>query len=133
MVGFPYFLAKRLATEVRHQEPATGMFEYVNLLAQDPPSPLINFLPLALIFALFYFIILRPQVKEKRKREEVLSELKKNDKVLTIGGIIGTIADLSSDGRRVTLKVDDSTRVKIQRSAIQGLYDENAPEPTSRR
>jgi len=52
--------------------------------------------------------------------------LKKNDKVLTVGGIIGTIADLSNDGSRVTLKVDDGTRIKFTRSSIQGLYSENA-------
>lgn len=89
-------------------------------------SPLIL---LAVLFGLFYFVILRPQSRERRKRQETLGALKKNDRVVSIGGIIGTVADLSPDGDRVTLKVDDNTRIKMLRSAIQGPYIEpDAPK-----
>lgn len=83
--------------------------------------------PMLIMFVvLFYFIVMRPQQKEQRRRQELLEALKKNDKVLTIGGIIGTIVDFSSDGHRVTLRVDDGTRIKFTRSSIQGPYDEKA-------
>jgi len=90
-------------------------------------NPLAELAPMLMMFAvLFYFIVMRPQQRERKKREDLLGQLKKNDKVLTVGGIIGTIADLSNDGSRVTLKVDDGTRIKFTRSSIQGLYSENA-------
>lgn len=78
-----------------------------------------QFLPFIAIGLFFYFILLRPQQAEQRRRKELLTMLKKNDKVVTTGGMIGTIADISSDGTRVTLRVDDNTRIKFLRSAIQ--------------
>ena len=96
--------------------------------AKGPASnPLIELAPMLMMFAvLFYFIVMRPQQRERKKREQLLGQLKKNDKVLTVGGIIGTIADLSNDGSRVTLRVDDGTRIKFTRSSIQGPYSENS-------
>lgn len=110
------------------------------LLAQEqgaPPkapevSPVIQFLPMILIGVFFYVILLRPQQKEARRRHQVLSQLKKNDKVVTTSGIIGTIADFSGDGTRVTLKVDDTTRIRFLRSSIQGLLDEKAETDDSK-
>ena len=90
-------------------------------------NPLVEMAPMLMMFAvLFYFIVMRPQQRERKKREDLLGQLKKNDKVLTVGGIIGTIADLSNDGSRVTLRVDDGTRIKFTRSSIQGPYSENS-------
>ncbi len=86
--------------------------------AKDAPPPWMQFLPFIAIGLFFYFILLRPQQAEQRRRKELLTQLKKNDKVVTTGGLIGTIADISSDGSRVTLKVDDNTRIKFLRSAI---------------
>lgn len=85
----------------------------------EPSQPWMQFLPFAVIGLFFYFILLRPQQAEQRRRKELLTSLKKNDKVVTTSGLIGTIADISSDGTRVTLKVDDNTRIKFLRSAIQ--------------
>ncbi|MEQ9406286.1 MAG: preprotein translocase subunit YajC [Fuerstiella sp.] len=93
----------------------------------EQANPLVQMAPMLIMFVvLFYFIVMRPQQKEQRKRQELLGALKKNDKVLTIGGIIGTIVDFSGDGQRVTLRVDDGTRIRFTRSSIQGPYDEKA-------
>ena len=78
---------------------------------------------MVVIFLFFYMLVLRPS-PEKKKREELMGELKKNDKVVTIGGIIGTIADVGED--RVTLKVDDNTRIKLRKSGIHSRYEENS-------
>jgi len=86
---------------------------------KDAPPAWMQFLPFIAIGLFFYFILLRPQQAEQRRRKELLTTLKKNDKVVTTGGMIGTIADISSDGTRVTLRVDDNTRIKFLRSAIQ--------------
>ncbi|MCR9200091.1 MAG: preprotein translocase subunit YajC [Planctomycetaceae bacterium] len=103
----------------------------LTLFAQNPPkeapNPLLQAVPMLVAFmVMFYLIILRPQQKETARRQELLNTLKKNDKVLTAGGIIGTIVDFSGDGSRVTLRVDDGTRIKFTRSSIQGPYNEKA-------
>jgi preprotein translocase subunit YajC len=90
------------------------------------------FAPLIAIGIIFYFLLLRPQRKEQATREAMLAALKKNDKVVTIGGVIGSVANISSDGQEVTLKVDDNTRMKFVRSSIQRvLSSEGDVEKTS--
>ena len=92
----------------------------------------IMFAPLIVIGIIFYFLLLRPQRKEQASREAMLAALKKNDKVVTIGGVIGSVANISSDGQEVTLKVDDNTRIKFVRSSIQRvLSSEGDAEKTS--
>jgi preprotein translocase subunit YajC len=71
---------------------------------------------LVVMFAIFYFILIRPQQKRQKERMQMLSQLKKGDKVITIGGLHGTVVDLTED--RVTLKVNENTRLVFERSAI---------------
>ncbi len=80
------------------------------------PSILILY---ALMGVIFYFIFFRPQSKERKRRDAMLSAIKKNDKVVTAGGIIGTVTSTKDD--EITLKVDESTNTKItfSRAAIQ--------------
>ena len=95
------------------------------------PPQILQFLPIIAIVIFFYFIMFRPQQKERARREKALSELKKNDRVITIGGIIGTIANISESDQEVTLKVDDNSRIKMRRNAIQGLYQVETKEQSS--
>ena len=88
------------------------------------PNPIVQFAPILIIGFFFYFILLRPQQKEQSRRQDFLKSLKKNSRVVTTGGLIGTVVDLSSDERFVTLRVDDTTRVRFLRSAIQGELEE---------
>lgn len=95
--------------------------------ASDPG--LWGFTPFVLIFLVFYFLILKPQSGERRRHDDMLSKLKKNDKVATVGGIVGTVANISSDGKEITLKVDDNTRIKFLRTHIgQVLSDDSSDE-----
>lgn len=77
------------------------------------------------IMVFFYFIVLRPQRREQATRQAMLAALKKNDRVVTIGGMIGTVANISADGEEVTLKVDDNTKVRMIRSSIQRVFAES--------
>lgn len=73
-------------------------------------------LPFVLMFAVFYFLLIRPQQKKQKTRNALLSSLKKGDKISTIGGMHGTIAELTDD--TVVLRVNDTTRITFERSAI---------------
>jgi preprotein translocase subunit YajC len=92
---------------------------------QDPPfwSMLP---PILAMVALFFVLMIWPQQKEKQKRDVMLNALKKNDRVVTIGGMIGTIANVSADGKEYTLKIDDNTRAKFVRTGISHKLDEEA-------
>ncbi len=84
-----------------------------------PGSMLIQLVPIALVLGIFFFLVIRPQQREKRRREEMLAAIKKGDRVITSGGLIGTVVGVTE--RRVTLKFGDSVRVECLRSAITGL------------
>jgi preprotein translocase subunit YajC len=94
------------------------------LLAEDAPQKppqaegWTMFVPLVAVAVLFYFMLIRPQRREQNSRQAMLQALKKNDRVVTIGGIIGTVVNIS-DGDEITLRVDDNTRLRFMRSAIQ--------------
>ena len=85
-------------------------------------------IPLALTFLLMYLFLLRPDQKKRKEMERQLAAIKKNDHVVTIGGIFGTVVAASTDSKFVTIRVDDSTgtKLKILRSAIShvGAADE---------
>lgn len=69
--------------------------------------------PLALIFLLFYFLIMRPERRKQADHKSLLESLKKNDRVITIGGIYGVVANVQRDDDRVTLKIDEANNTKI--------------------
>jgi preprotein translocase subunit YajC len=83
-----------------------------------PRSPLMQFLPLIIIFMVMYLILFRGPRKKQQQHQQMVRQLKKNDKVRTIGGIIGTVVDVKDD--EITLKVDESnnTKIKVAPSAI---------------
>ena len=86
--------------------------------ATDQPGPA-NFLPPLMLMAIvFYFLILRPQTKERKKHDQMVSELKKNDRVITAGGIVGTVANVTPDSNEITIKIDDNTRIRVLKSHI---------------
>ena len=82
-----------------------------------------NWVPFALIGALFYFVLIRPQSKEQKRRAAMLEGLKKGDEVMTSSGMFGTIAAL--DEARVTLEVAKGVRIEFSRAAVQGLASED--------
>ncbi len=71
---------------------------------------------LALMFAIFYFLLIRPQQKRNKERNQMLQALQRGDHVVTIGGIHGTIVELTED--KVTLKVAENVRMTFERQAV---------------
>ena len=80
---------------------------------------IMTFLPFVAIIAIFYFLIIRPQNKKQKETQKMLAALKKGDKVVTIGGIHGTIQSVREQS--VVLKVDENTKIEFNRSAISGI------------
>lgn len=100
---------------------------------QRPPPSFLELLqpfliPFVIIILMYQIIVARPQRREQAKRDELLKSLKKNDPVVTIGGIIGSVVSVSEDGSEVTVKVDDNARIKFRRDAIRDVV--RKPEPT---
>ena len=88
---------------------------------QAAPNPLIQIVPLVLIFIVFYFFMIRPQQKKQKDREKVLDSLKRGDKVVTIGGIHGTVAGIDMEKKTVLVQVSDTTKIKFDRTAVANI------------
>ena len=82
-------------------------------------SPVSFFIFMGLLFAVFYFILIRPQQKRQKEHKKLLESLKKGDKVVTTGGIHGTIVGLSDTV--VTTEIADKVKVKVDRNCIVSL------------
>lgn len=80
------------------------------------PNGLMNFLPFVLIIVLFYFMMIRPQQAKHKKHLQMIAELKKGDKVITIAGIIGKITKVNE--KHFTLEIAPNVEVDFERSAI---------------
>ncbi len=80
-----------------------------------------SFLPLILIFVIFYFLLIRPQSKKAKEHKATLENLKKGDKVMTNGGILGMIDDIDGDTLTLKIGVKDDVRIKINRNYIASL------------
>ncbi len=80
----------------------------------------------AAIFAIFYFLLIRPQQKQRREREQMLASLKKGDRVVTTGGLHGTITGLNE--HTVTLRVADQVKLEFDRTAVGRIVAPGAAE-----
>jgi preprotein translocase subunit YajC len=84
---------------------------------------LLSLVPFVLIFVIFYFLLILPQQKRQKKLKAMLEALKKGDRVVTSGGIWGTVTNLGKE--TVTLQIADNTKIKIQRESITRLRAED--------
>jgi len=83
---------------------------------QPQPNPMLNMLPLAIIFIIFYFLLIRPQQKKQKEHEKLLKSLDKNDEVVTTGGIHGTIVNVKDS--TIILRVDDNCKIEVQKNCV---------------
>ena len=79
-------------------------------------SPLVGFLPLIIIFGIFYFLLILPQQRKQKSHQMMLQNLRQGDKVVTIGGIFGKIVSIR--GEVITLEIANQVRVEVVRSGI---------------
>lgn len=81
-----------------------------------------SFLPLVIVFVVFYFILIRPQQQQQKKRREMLSQLKKGDRVITVGGLHGEITAVHDDD--LDVRIADKVEIRITRSGIARVKGE---------
>ena len=84
--------------------------------AAGASSPLMSFLPLVVIFVIFYFLLIRPQQKKVKEHKSMLEDLKKGDRVITSSGIYGVIVGIGDTS--FELKIADNVKVKMLKSAV---------------
>ena len=80
------------------------------------PNPIMTFLPMILIIAVFYFFMIRPQMKKQKEVAAFRNSLQKGDKVVTTGGIYGKILELKDN--YVLLQIDDNVKIRVDKSAL---------------
>jgi len=84
-----------------------------------PNAGIVNFIPLIFIFLIFYFLIIKPQRKKQKEHQEMVTNLKKNDEVVTTGGLYGTIVNIKET--TFVLRVDENTKVEVEKNSIGHL------------
>ena len=100
--------------------------------APDTGSMWVQFVPFAIVLAIFYFIILLPMKKKQQKVQQFLDSLKVNDRIVTTGGIYGTVTRL--DDQKVQIQIADKVRIEVARSAIGGYQGQDpVQEPAGAR
>lgn len=93
---------------------------------QDMGSAAMRFMPFFLILGVFYFFVIRPQQKKAQAVESMLGKLKKGDKVITTGGLVGTITKIENE-HYAMIEIAKGVDVKVVKSTISGMLDENVP------
>jgi preprotein translocase subunit YajC len=83
------------------------------------PGPMMTLIPFILIFVIMYFMVIRPQQKKSKEHQDLLNKLKKNDEVMTSGGIYGKVVDLKETV--VTLEVAPNVRIRVHRPQISAV------------
>jgi preprotein translocase subunit YajC len=85
---------------------------------------MLSFLPILLIFAIFYFLLFMPMQRQKKQQQKMLSELQNGNTVLTSGGIVGTIVTIGDDDTLVLRVKPDNVKLQVARSAVSSLVAE---------
>ena len=104
----------------------TAWFSLIGAVGQEPPA-LLSFMPFVLMFLVFYFVLIRPQQNQQKQHEALIGNLAKNDEVVTVGGIHGTVVGLKD--KSVLLRIAENVKIEVDRSAIVKIEKSRAIEP----
>src|SRR5579863_9277158 len=104
---------------------------YLALILQQQPAanPVMSFLPLIFIVAIFYFLVFMPMQRQKKQQKEMLQSLQSGNEVLTTGGIVGTIVNITGDMLILRIK-PDNIKLQVSRSAVSSLVTQDKPADT---
>ncbi len=93
----------------------------------DPFGGMAQFVPIVLIVVVFYFFLIRPQSKRAKERKAMIDAVRRGDRIVTHGGLIGTIAKAVPDSRELEVDIADNVRVKITREGIADILSKTEP------
>jgi preprotein translocase subunit YajC len=91
--------------------------------AAGEPSMTAGLLPLVLIFVVFYFLLIRPQQKKFKQHQEMVNSIAKGDKIVTSGGVIGTVTKVDAENDIATVEVSEGVKIKVVRSTIASVLN----------
>lgn len=86
---------------------------------QAMPNPIVQLMPLAIIFIIFYFLVLKPQKDKARQHEQAVAGLKKNDEIVTSGGVHATVVNVKD--KTFVVRIDDNVKMEIDKSAVSRI------------
>ncbi len=95
--------------------------------AGDPAGMFTSFIPLILIFVVFYFLLIRPQQKKAKEHRSMLEALRRGDRIVTAGGLVGLVTKVAPEDREVTVEIAEGVRVKIMRDMIATVTSKTEP------
>lgn len=90
------------------------------------PGLMAQLMPLLLIFAVFYFLLIRPQQKKQKVHREMLNTIRRGDRIVTGGGILGTVTKVISDGE-LQVEIADGVKVRVDRGMVQSVVSKSEP------
>jgi len=85
-------------------------------------NPILGFLPLILIVFVMYFLMIRPQAKRQKEHKAMVQQLQKGDKILTSGGIVGTVAGIKEKESLLIVKIADNVKVELSRNSVAQVF-----------
>jgi preprotein translocase subunit YajC len=94
--------------------------------AQTSPNPLMQFAPIVLIFVIFYFLLIRPQMTARKKHQEMVSNVRRGDVVVTAGGIVGKVTKVL-EGDEIMVELADKVAVRVVKSTLSDVRTKPAP------
>jgi len=97
---------------------------------QAPGFDIISLLPLILIFVVFYFLLIRPQQKRMKQHKQMVEALRRGDRIVTAGGIIGTVTKVVNE-RELQVEIADGVRVRVVRQTVSEVVSKTEPAPAS--
>ena len=100
---------------------------YAQAAGGDPMGAFTSFIPLVLIFVVFYFLLIRPQQRKAKEHKSMLDALRRGDRVVTGGGVIGLVTKVVDNDREVTVEIADGVRVKVIRDMIVSVLSKTEP------
>jgi preprotein translocase subunit YajC len=98
---------------------------YLAFLQTQTTNPILGFLPMILIFGIFYFLLFMPMQRQKKQQRQMLAGLQNGNVVQTSGGIVGTIVSLNAEDDTLIIRVKpDNVKIQVARSAVAGLISD---------
>jgi preprotein translocase subunit YajC len=98
---------------------------FLAFLQTQTTNPILGFLPMILIFAIFYFLLFMPMQRQKKQQKQMLAGLQNGNVVQTSGGTVGTIVSLNAEDDTLIIRVKpDNVKIQVARSAVAGLNSE---------